>query len=192
MDRHLYGNDGTFPDASSYYPYLPLGNWSNVVEDWWLSPYSIPTLVPFLLWVISGSFCFLFLGLAAVSTLLRRRISWLDNSSALAFVAFTLNMFPFMACFVAIGLFNSRVNKILTFTPDSPSKFTNQLQIGHNFLFLAWTSVVLLGASTLLAYFWCRKRNRGRNRTGEIRCVDLRETGQCLDDPPPAYEEYVG
>ena len=118
-------------------------------------------------------------------------VNWLNKSSMPPFIGLLLNLFPLVACFVAIVQLNVAANRILSALSDVKTEVGNFVGIGHPFLALAWTIIVLQAISTII--FFNRWRGGCKisesNEPSEDRRVDMRETARrSVDDPPPPYE----
>jgi len=118
-------------------------------------------------------------------------VNWLNKSSMPPLIGLLLNLFPLVACFVAIVQLNVAANRILSALSDVKTEVGNFVGIGHPFLALAWTIIVLQAISTII--FFNRWRGGCKifesNESGEDRRVNMRETvRRSVDDPPPPYE----
>jgi hypothetical protein len=194
MDRYLYGNDSVFPLASTYYGYLPPANVSEVAGDPFLPNVTIPTIEPFILWVLSAISSFIFLVLVGVSHAPSRLlkpglIDWLGISPTAVLIDFLLVLFSFLANFVAMGLLNKNANGYSRMFDDTKTEDTNFVGVGSAFVGMGWMSVSTGGIASILAYV--RWRNRRSSRSGqanEMRRLQREADERPVFDPPPPYE----
>lgn len=184
MDSHLYNSDGMFPQASTfYYPYFRDKNVStpfspNAVQElsdtvygYFGGPNVVPTLAPFILYFLGAlaSFCaILTVAIIALWQKYKRLGDVRGLSLATAAASFAMTSISFVAYFVAIGLINSAMDKIINArTPNDDDTISG----GHAFLAFAWVAVLAQAVASILMYCVFRRRWKGRWQSGMRRDV---------------------
>jgi hypothetical protein len=166
MDPHLYGHDGTFPEATLYYPYLAPGNWSNVVELTYVPDYDIPLRAPFALWVVGAACSYLFLVGVVISFVWKTKprciTTYLEqHRRSKGALVFLLSFVPFIFYFIAIGLLTSAANSFMRIVDDAKTESENNVYLSSGFLAIAWITVLIQSVAGVSAYgYWrtiCRK-----------------------------------
>jgi hypothetical protein len=177
MDAHLYNNDGMFPEASTYYyPYFRHRNntnpgapgpdelFSDTVDGYFGWPHVVPTMAPFVLYFL-GALASLSALLMVANTALWQKFKGSGGvqglSLAMVTASFVMISVSFVAYFIAIGLLNSRMDRIINArTPNDDDTMSG----GHAFLAFAWCAVFAQAVASIMMYRVLRRRWKGRQQ----------------------------